>query len=321
MADRIGIAMVGCGQIAEAHLKAVASVAGARLVFAVDADADRARSASERYDAPRWSVDYDEALADPAVDAVVLCLPHDLHKSFSVRAAAAGKHILVEKPMALSEAEAQDMVAAADRAGVRLSVGQSTRYGAAHQKAKALLSEGCIGRAVNVLHQRTFWIEQLSTDWRRVASACGGLYLPLFGSHDVDAMLWLLNDAPSRVWGAIRSASPVSDGDSDGFIGLEFADGKVGSIAFATRCRQARTETVFAGTEGTLVLTPREVRLNGEPVPLPASENSFTVQMRRFVAALLSGEEAPAPGREVVRVVRTLDLVREASAQGRAMPF
>ncbi len=321
MADRIGVAMVGCGQIAEAHLTAVASVAEARLVFAVDADAERARSAAERYDAPRWSVDYDEALADPAVDAVVLCLPHDLHLPFSVRAAEAGKHVLVEKPMALSEAEARDMVAAADRAGVRLSVGQSTRYGAAHQRAKTLLSEGRIGRVVNVMHQRTFWIERLSTDWRRVPSACGGLYLPLFGSHDVDAMLYLLNDTPSRVWGAIRSVSPVSDGDSDGFIGLEFADGKVGSIAFATRCRQSRTETVFTGTEGTLALTPRTLALDGEAVALPASEDSFTAQMRRFISALLSGEETPAPGREVVRVMRTLDLVREASEQGRAMRF
>lgn len=321
MADRIGVAMVGCGQIAEAHLKAVASVGQARLAFAVDVDAEKARSAAERYGAPRWSADFEEALSDPAVDAVVLCLPHDLHMPFSVRAAEAGKHVLVEKPMALSEAEARTMVASAERSGVRLSVGQSTRYGAAHQKAKALLAEGGIGRVVNVMHQHTFWIERLSTDWRRVESACGGLYLPLFGSHDVDAMLWLLDESPTRVWGSIRSASPVSDGDSDGLIGLEFADGKVGSIAFATRCRQPRREMTFVGTEGTLTLTARSLLLDGQAMDLPEGEDNFTAQMRRFVGALLTGEEVPAPGHEVVRVIRTLDLVREASEQGRAMRF
>ena len=319
--ERIGIAMVGCGQIAEAHLKAVAAVEGAALTFAVDADAGRAQSAAGRYGAPRWSTSYDEALADPAVHAAVLCLPHDLHRPFAVRAAEAGKHVLVEKPMALSEAEAQEMAAAAERAGVRLSVGQSTRCGAAHRRAKALLSEGRIGRVVNALLQRTFWIEQLSTDWRRLQTACGGLYLPLFGSHDIDAILYLLEDTPSRVWGAVRVASPVSDGESDGFIGMEFPDGKVASIAFATRCRQRREETVLIGTEGTLVLTRQRLLLNEEPQDLSGAEDPFTLQMRLFVEALREGREPPASGREVVKVMRVLDLVREASETGQAMRF
>ena len=321
MGEQIGVAMVGCGQIAEAHLKGVDVVEGARLVFAMDVDAEKARSAAERHGEVRWSTDYAEALADSEVDAVVLCLPHDLHLSFAVQAAEAGKHILVEKPMALSEAEAREMVAAADHSKVRLSVGQSTRYFATYQQARALLAEGRIGRVINVLHQRTFWIERLSTDWRRVQGACGGLYLPLFGSHDVDAILWLLNDQPNRVWGTIRSFSPVSDGDSDGFIGLEVADGEVGSIAFATRCKQNRAETVLVGSEGTLTVRRGELLLDDEPVVLPGLEAPFVLQMRRFVEALLAGEQPPVSGHEVLRVMRTLDLVRQASERGEVMAF
>jgi predicted dehydrogenase len=223
--------------------------------------------------------------------------------------------------MALSEAEAREMVDAAERAGVRLSVGHSTRYLPSHQGAKPLLAEGRIGRVVNVLHQRMFWIEQLSTEWRRVQGACGGLYLPLFGSHDVDAMLWLLDDTPSRVWGAVRSASPVSEGDSDGFIGLGFADGKIGSIAFATRCKQQRAETIFVGTEGTLVITRQDLLLDGEPVDVSRDEGAFELQMRLFVEALQAGDEPPAPGHEVVKVMRTLDLVREASEREEVMRY
>lgn len=319
MSGQIGIAMVGCGQIAEAHLKGVAAVDGARLIYCVDSEAERAQSAADRYQSLHWTTDYSEALGDADVDAVVLCLPHDLHLSFTVAAAEAGKHVLVEKPMALNEAEAQKMVAAADRANVQLSVGQSTRFLGAFQMAKELMEE--IGSVVQVMHQRTFWIEELSTDWRRLAGACGGLYLPLFGSHDVDAILWLLNDQPSQVWGAIRAVSHVSEGDSDGFIGLEFADGKLGSLAFSVRCKQTRSETVFVGTGGTLVVKRNAVLLNDEAVDLPEGENAFVRQMRAFVDALLTGNETPAQGREVLKVMRTLDLVRIASDSGTAVMF
>jgi UDP-N-acetyl-2-amino-2-deoxyglucuronate dehydrogenase len=294
MSEQVGIAMVGCGQIAEAHLKGVAAVQGARLVCCVDSEAERAQSAADRYRSLHWTTDYAEALGDADVDAVVLCLPHN-------------------------EAEAQKMVAAADRANVQLSVGQSTRFLGSFQVAKELMDE--IGSVVQVMHQRTFWIDELSTDWRRSEGACGGLYLPLFGSHDVDAILWLLNDQPSQVWGAIRSVSHVFEGDSDGFIDLEFADGKLGSLAFSVRCKQTRSETVFVGTEGTLVVKRNAVLLNDEAVDLPEAENAFVRQMRAFVDALSVGNETPTHGREVLKVMRTLDLVRVASDSGTAVMF
>ena len=321
MVEQVGIAMVGCGQIAEAHFKAVEAVPQARLVVAVDVDGDRAASAAERYGALRWSTDYAEVLSDSEVNAVVLCLPHDLHLPFSVQAARAGKHILVEKPMALSEVEAQEMVAAAESANVHLSVGQSTRFLAPIQKAKDLQKEGRIGRVINVLAQRTFWIEGLSTDWRREMEACGGLYLPLFGSHDIDAMLWLLDDTPHRVRGSIRAVSPVSGGDSDGVIGLDFADGKVASIGFATRCKQRRFEMVFVGEAGTMSVTRNGLQVDGEVVDVSEDAGAFELQMRGFVESLCAGAEPPTPGREVLRVMRVLDLVREASDRGVAIAF
>ena len=321
MGDPVGIAMVGCGQIANAHLKALVALEGARLVHAMDVVADSAKSAAETYGAARWSTSYDDVLADPEVHAIVQCLPHDLHKDFTIRAAQAGKHSLVEKPMALNETEAREMVAAADANGVQLSIGHSTRYMSSFQQAKGFLEEGRIGRVTNVIHQRIFWIEKVSTAWRLDQASCGGLYLPLFGSHDIDAMLWLLEDSPSRVWGSIRCASPVSDGDSDGFIGLDFADGKVASVAFGVRSRQARSEMVLIGTEGTLAVLRNGLMLDGESVEIPGEPGSFQLQMQRFVGALQAGTEVPAPGREVLRVMRTLDLVQESSRLGRGMDF
>ena len=104
-----------------------------------------------------------------------------------------------------------------------------------------------------------------STDWRRDQSACGGLYLPLFGSHDIDALLWQANDTPKRVWGSVRAISDVSQGDS--------------------------------------------------------GEEAFTRQLRLFAEALLENREVSVSGREVLKVMHTLDLVKKASATGQTQVF
>ena len=337
MTAEIRFGMVGCGQIANAHLKAIDAVADARVTWCQDVDPERAATAATSRDA-RHTTDYDQLLAADDVDAVILCLPHHLHEAFSVQAAAAGKHVLVEKPMALNEAEAQRMVDAAQAAGVSLCVGQSTRTMTGMRQAHALLAQGAIGALRHVMHQRVFFIDKLTTDWRRVESECGGLYLPLFGSHDVDAILWLMSAAarpsaeqgteparPARVWSSLRANSQASGGDSDGVVCLDFADGRLATLQFSVCSRQNQTETILVGADGTLSVKDNRVRLNGEVVEadLPANvwADSFTEQMRQFVTGLQGAGPLPAPGEEVLAVVRILDLARAAAADGVAQDF
>ena len=230
---------------------------------------------------------------------MLLCLPHDLHHPFALQAVAAGKHALVEKPMALDATEAQEMATTA--AAVQLSIGQSSRSIPAYQQPKMLLAQNAIGPLLNIIHQRTFWIDQLSTDWRRDQSACGGLYLPLFGSHDIDALLWQADDTPKRVWGSVRATSNVSQGDSDGFISLELASGAIASLAYSTRCKRNRTETLFIGETGQLVLTRNAVELNINPVEIDSGEEAFTRQLRLFAEALLEIAKSPSPAAKCSR--------------------
>ncbi len=315
------LAVVGCGQIAEAHCKAIAALAQAELHTAVDSDLDRARDTAQRHGAPHTTADYGDVLQDGDIDAVVLCLPHDLHAPFAIRAAEAGKHILVEKPMALHEHEAQAMVDAAEARGVQLSIGQSSRCIPSYWKAREIIASGAIGRVVNVLHQRLHYIEALSTDWRRDLDACGGLYLPIFGSHDIDAILWILGALPRRIWSSLLSSGHLSAGDSDGVVGMELASGAIASLTFALRCRHQRLETLFVGERGHLRLERNAVWLNGEAVELDTSEEAFTRQMRLFVEALQAGSAVPACGREVLAVVRAIELARRAHTSGQAQCF
>lgn len=327
----VHFAVVGCGQIAEAHLKAIAALDNARLTWTQDIAPERAASAAERFGAARCTTSYEEVLSAPTadraggdtppVDAVLLCLPHHLHLPFALAAAAAGKQILVEKPMALTEADGREMVEAAHRAGVILSVGQSTRCFPTFQAARSLIEDGAIGAVRNVAVQRLFYIDQLSTDWRRDLTACGGLYLPIFGSHDVDAMLWLMDRSPSRVSAAVRAFTRASAGDSDGYIGLEFDDGAVGSVQFSCCAHTSRQEFVVVGTEGTLVIGRGKLWHNEAEVELAQTDDSFTLQTRFFVEAVQGHRPPFAAGREVLRVLRTLDLARKASETGQSQQF
>jgi len=317
----IGLGIVGCGQFARAHLKAVEETDGVRVTAAVDVDAGRAKAVAEATGAGFWTTDYDAVLARDDVDAVVLVLPHDLHLPFSVRASDAGKHVLVEKPMALTEEEGKQMVAAADAAGKRLMVGQSSRYSGPLQRAHALMEEGVVGDIVNVLHQRMFWVDQPSTGWRKEQDACGGFYLPLFGSHDIDAMLWLLDASPTQVWAAIRNEGSSYAGDSDGFVGMEFAGGMVASVSFSCQAKRDRTETVLVGRKATLAVTRGQVFVDDQPVDVPKGPSQTTRQMQAFVCALREGVDVPTPGRQVLRVLRVLDLARTSSASGTRMAF
>jgi len=213
------------------------------------------------------------------------------------------------------------MIDVVEECGIQLSIVQSTRCVPSYQKAKKLLDAGTIGQIVNISLQRFFWIEQLSTDWRRDVDACGGLYLSIFGSHDIDALLWLLDTQPERVWASVRATSHVSGGDSDGFVGLDLVGGAVASLAFSSRTHYNRDTALFIGTDGHLLVTRRSVELNDEPVDLEQTEDSFTLQMRVFIEALLADRQVPVTGPEVLKTVRTLDLARRASESGQTQTF
>jgi predicted dehydrogenase len=199
------------------------------------------------------------------------------------------------------------------------------------RQAHALLADGAIGDIRHVMHQRVFFVEKMSTDWRRVENECGGLYLSIFGSHDVDAALWLMSATtdtaavPARVWSSLRANSEASGGDSDGVLCLDFDDGRLTTFQFSVCSRQNHQQMLLIGAQGTLSLLGNEVRLDGELVEaqMPANvyADSFAEQLRQFVAGLQGEGALPAPGREVLTVVRTLDLARESAELGLPRDF
>src|ERR687886_642717 len=117
----IGFGIVGVGMVTRYHAAAIARTEGARLVAVCRSNPEQAAEAEERFGVS-CEISYEALLARPDVDAVCICTPSGLHASQAIAAARAGKHVLVEKPMALTLADADAMIAACERAEVRLSV-------------------------------------------------------------------------------------------------------------------------------------------------------------------------------------------------------
>lgn len=306
---KVGLGMIGCGQIAQSHFKAIKGAPDAELVAVMDVVEEKAQAASKEYGGKIYK-SVEEVLADDSVDAVILPLPHHLHRPITIQAAEAGKHILVEKPMALNLSEAQEMVNAAEKAGVRLMVGQSTRFRPEFWKAKSLIDEGILGEVRQCISTRVFFTEKLSTEWRYSAEKCGGLYLPIFASHDVDMILWLMNDFPISVQSLLRSYTPLTDSESDGALNIELERGGIVSLAFSMNSHINHHSVLFIGTKASMLIEDGKLRVNKDEIPLDKSKETFTRQMGEFISSIKENREPITSGRDVLPTMAVLDAAK-----------
>jgi predicted dehydrogenase len=179
----IRVAIVGCGRISDLHQMGYRGQGDARIVAVCDARRKRARDKARAWgvEADKVYTDYHKLLADPEIDLVELLVPHHLHAGMTVAACQVGKHVSVQKPMALTVAEADQMIQAAERAGVVLRVYENFVFYEPHVRAKQMIEAGEIGEPqmirlhVNTGTADTGWKVPLSAwAWRFDEQRCGG---------------------------------------------------------------------------------------------------------------------------------------------------
>ncbi|AJY74380.1 Gfo/Idh/MocA family protein [Paenibacillus beijingensis] len=234
--DKIKVAVIGCGAIAQRrHIPEYASNPNVELVAFADPVIERAQLMAETYGGSSYA-SFEELLANEKVDAVSVCTPNYLHAPMTVAAANAGAHVLVEKPMASSEEEAQQMIEAARRSGVYLMVGHNQRLMPPHVKAKEILESGRLGK---VLTFRTSFghpgPEGWSVDGRdswffrkdeAVMGAMGDL-----GVHKSDFIRYLLNDEVAEIAGFVGTIHKEgTDVDDNAVCILRMKSGAIGTL-------------------------------------------------------------------------------------------
>lgn len=206
MTRPVNIALVGAGEIGAVHARAHVAAPGTRLAAICDVHLEQAqRLAAEVGSTATASLD--AVLADPSIDGVDLCVPNHLHRELTVRALAAGKHVLCEKPIALTLADADAMLAAADRAGRFLMIGHVLRFWPEYVLAKQAVDNGQIGDVLLISGRRMVSLlagTPGADGWRRDPARSGGAVLDM-QIHDLDIFCWLLGQPESIVARGVRS--------------------------------------------------------------------------------------------------------------------
>ncbi len=230
--SELGFAILGAGMVAEYHLNALQECAdlGARLVGVGHYNPARYDDISERFGAPASS--YDDLLANPAVDAVCICTPSGYHAQQAIAAASSGKHVLVEKPMALSLADADAMIAACRANGVQLGVCLQRRAEPLFRRVHDAIHGGDLGEitigvvTMPYLRDEPYYAQ---AEWRGTWAMDGGGVLMNQGIHIVDLLLWFLGDPVEVHAFADSRHRSVEIEDTAGAV-LRFANGSVATI-------------------------------------------------------------------------------------------
>ncbi len=224
------IALVGCGRISQNHVEAIKRIEGLELVGACDSDPARAKALTEPLDIPGFS-SYEKMLAEVECDVVAITTPSGLHPAQGVAAARAGKHVVTEKPMAISLQGADDLLHACDDAGVHLFVVKQNRLNAPVQRLKQAVDSGRFGR-LYLANCTVRWARPQSyydqAPWRGTWEFDGGAFMNQ-ASHYVDLIQWVVGPVEGVMARTATLARRIETEDT-GVAILRFRSGALGVI-------------------------------------------------------------------------------------------
>jgi Predicted dehydrogenases and related proteins len=256
-------ALVGCGAIAPTHTQALKELPEiARLTHCVDVDEARANAFAAKHGLKVAT--WEAVLADPEIDIVTLCTPSGRHGDLAAQALRAGKHVVVEKPMEVSVAACEELLAIQRSSGRRLAVISQHRFDPASQEIRRLLDEKALGRFIAAEIRIPWYRTQEyydSGDWRGTWALDGGGCLMNQGIHTIDLMLWLcgpVREVHARVATAAHERIEVED---LACATLVFANGALGTLFGSTSCYPGFLASLaIYGTKGTAIIEGDELK-------------------------------------------------------------
>jgi myo-inositol 2-dehydrogenase/D-chiro-inositol 1-dehydrogenase len=311
MSNRLQIGLIGAGRIGRVHASTIAyRVADAELAAVTDPIPAAAQALAEKFRVRAVAPDAQSILADPAIDAVLICTPTPTHADLIIAAAAAGKHIFCEKPVAMSLEQTDAAVAAAERAGVTLQIGFNRRFDANFARLRRAVAEGEVG-TVEIVHIVSRDPAPPPVEYVR---SSGGIFLDMT-IHDWDMARFLTGSEIVEVYvqgGVMVDPAIGAAGDIDTHVTLlRFASGAIGTIDNSRRAvygYDQRAE-VF-GSRGSIQAQnnyPNSALIStGESVrrDLPLNffmdryVEAFAAEVESFVAAVSAGQPVPVTGRD-----------------------
>jgi predicted dehydrogenase len=259
----IRVAVIGCGKIAQTrHIPEYEANADAQIMGFYDLNQERAKGLAARFGGKAYE-SVEALLADPNIDAVSVCVANNAHAKVSIDALRAGKHVLCEKPMAITLQECEDMVAAARKADRKLMIDQNQRFTKAHRKAKALLEADEIGKVLTFRTTfghggpETWSIDPGKSTWFFDKSKAAMGAMADLGVHKTDLIQWLTNSRVVETSAVVRTLDKrYSDGsligvDDNTICTYTMDNGAIGTMTASwTYYGEEDNSTVLYGTKG-----------------------------------------------------------------------
>lgn len=333
--DQRGFGVIGLGLWGEAHVQVYANTPGVRLLGVCDLDADLARRRAEQYGAPYWTTDYRELLAQPGLAAVSVATPDFAHYDLAAAALAAGKHVLVEKPLTTRLDQAEALAAAARAAGVILMVDFHNRWNPAFVAAYEAIRAGEVGavESLSLLLNDTLFVPTQMLSWAAQSSV--GWFL---GAHLADLTRWLTGEEVTRVYCVARSrALPALGVDTPDFMQtiLELSGGAVAHLENCWIMSDSQPNLFdlkmeLFGTQGSLYIDMATNRMLQKYTPAGGSYPDLSVRgnihgrlrgfgiesLRHFAQCVLTGQTPLVSLEDGVENVRIVEAMHRSAALG-----
>jgi predicted dehydrogenase len=314
----IRIGLIGCGDIASCHVTGYLAIPEQARVTAVsDVIEANALTRAREVGGARVFGDFRTLIAEAEIDAVDICLPHHLHRDAILAAAAAGKHILCEKPLCLDRRQALEVSRAIKESGVTLMCAHNQLYYPAVQRARELLADGLLGQIyeVRTIEGFRFGKTEMASllSWRGKRETMGGGELIDTGYHPTYMLLYLADSKPVEV-SAMLSTHRVQglDGEDTAHLLVRFANGAIGNVvsSWAYDLRAGTWRFQVIGERGQLYGRKSELQYrihDFEPAQLLLPEvDAFSAEIADFVACLRDRRQplqTEAHGVEVMKVI------------------
>ena len=343
--SRYNVAVIGAGAIGNDHLASFRMHPAARVVAIAEVSPERGREAAERFSVPELVTDYRTLLRRADIDVVSIALPNYLHASVALDALRAGKHVMLDKPMATSARDAARLANEAKRQGVLLMVGQNFRFNQETQTARHVVEAGTLG---DVYHAKTSWVRRAGIprigSWFTQKRFAGGGCTYDIGVHALDRCLFIMGDFDAAAVSGQTYAKFGPRGLGNGGWGKSEIDPKapfdVDDLSVALiKMRSGRTvllevswaahspvadsnSTQLFGTEAGLDLPPVRISKNTTAgyavetvnlVPSPVNTN----RMVHFIECLLGKAEPFVKPAESLAVQKILDAIYVSASTGR----
>jgi len=340
----IGAAVVGMGLVGPVHARSLREIPEADLRVICDLSEERARTAAAEFGCD-WMTDYASMLERPDVDLVCLTTPPFTHMDLGSKAAAAGKHVLVEKPIEINVARGRRLIRACRSAGVKLGVVFQSRWKKSYALLKRSVEEDRLGRLLlGDAYVKWYRPQEYyeSCDWRGLWDKEGGGALINQGIHSIDALQWIMGPVESLF--AYFRTTPVHriEVEDLAVATLRFHNGALGVIEAGTALRPGLPERIEVhGEKGTVVIEGGEIRLwrvEGmdeervkeeayEPTGTGASDPmAFPItwhrkQIRDMVRAILDGREPAVNGEAGLAAIEIVENIYRSARTGQPVVF